>query len=84
MITIVLRVAPALMLALLVCGCAGSLVDNEKQVSLEYSSCKSASKTNLRSCDQFMETDVGSNNSSGYIEVGVNGGSTSRRTANSR
>ena len=84
MLTNVLRIAPALMLALLVCGCAGSPIDNEKQVSLEYSSCKSARKTNLRSCDQLMETDVRSNNASGYIEVGLNGGGKSRRTANSR
>jgi|PersoiStandDraft_1058852.scaffolds.fasta_scaffold50666_1 hypothetical protein len=88
MFTNALRVAPALMLALLVCGCAGSPIDNEKRARLDYgaaySSCKSANKTDMRACDMVMETDVRSNNSSGYVEVGLNSGTTSRRTVNSR
>jgi len=83
-----LRVTPVLMLALLVCGCAASPVDNEKQARTDfeaaYRSCKSANGTNMRACDLVMETDVRSNNSSGYVEVGLNSGTTSRRTVNSR
>jgi len=88
MFTNTLRVAPALILALLVCGCAGSPIDNEKQARLDYEaayrSCKSPNGTNMRACDVVMETDVRSNNSSGHLEVGLDGGTTSRRTVNSR
>jgi hypothetical protein len=88
MFTNALRVAPALMLALFVCGCAGSPIDNEKQARLDYeaaySSCKYANKTDVRACDLVTETDVRSNNSSGYVEVGLNSGGTIRRGVNSQ
>jgi len=83
-----LRVAPALMLAFLVCGCARSPIDNETQARLDYeaaySSCKSATKTDMRACDLVTETDARSNNSSGYLEIGLSGNTTGRRTVNSR
>lgn len=84
MFTSSLQVAAALMLTLLVCGCAGSSSANRKQVSLQYSSCQSAGKPSLQSCDQLMEMDVSPNNASGYIEVGRTGSSVSRRDARSR
>lgn len=84
MVTSALRVAPALILTLLICGCAASSSDNRKQVSLEYNSCQTASKPSLQSCDQRVEMDVSSDNTSGYIEVGRTGSSISKRDAHSR
>jgi hypothetical protein len=82
MLTNALQIAPALMLAFLLCGCAGSPIDNEKQGRVEfeaaYRSCQYASGTKIRTCDHVMETDVSSDNSSGYIEVGLGSGTTSR------
>jgi hypothetical protein len=78
------RVAPALMLTLLVCGCAAPSSGSRNQVSLEYSSCQSVGKPDLVSCDQLMEMDAGSKSVSGYIEAGRTGSSISRRNANSR
>ena len=84
MFTNALHVAPALMLTLLVCGCAASSSDNRKQVSLEYSSCQTAGKPSLQSCDQRVEMDVSPASTSGYIEIGRTGSSVSRRDAHSR
>jgi hypothetical protein len=84
MVTSAPRVAPALMLTLLVCGCAASSSDNRKQISLEYSSCQTASKRSLQSCDQLMEMDASTSNASGYIEIGHTGSSVSRHDARSR
>jgi hypothetical protein len=83
-----LRVIPALLLAFLVCGCARLLIDNETQARVDYeaaySLCKSATKTDMRACDLVMKTDSRSNNSSGYLEIGLSSDTTDRRTVNSR
>ena len=49
-----------------------------------YRSCISANGPSIRECDRVMEVDARSIGSSGYIEVGLGGGTASRRPVNRR